>query len=315
LRLLGGADLRAALPMPAAIEAMQAAFVAIARGTVQAHARGVAQHGDALLLGMGAVGAGLGAVSKAVTVVPGRGAQAMATLFDGETGAPVALLDGTALTAWRTGAAAGLATRLLAPADARIGAVIGGGRQCRSQALALDAVRELEELRVHDHHPGRAADVVAGLREVLRARVVVAASAAAALDGAHVVTSVTTSREPVFDDRDLAPGAHVNGMGSFRLDMREVPEDTLGRALIFVDEVAACLAEAGELVAAEAAGRTTRDAWVELGRVAAGEHPGRARPGDLTFFKSVGHAAQDLYAAARACAAALELGLGREVEL
>jgi len=132
---------------------------------------------------------------------------------------------------------------------------------------------------------------------------------------ARRVCTATTSAVPVFDGRDLQDGTHLNGVGSYTLDMREVDAETVGRSRVFVDSLDAALAEAGELVAAERAGRTRRQEWTELGEVAAGRRPGRRDDAEVTFWKSVGVAVQDVKAASAALERARELGLGREVEL
>jgi len=113
----------------------------------------------------------------------------------------------------------------------------------------------------------------------------------------------------------LKPGAHVNGVGSFTLEMRELDGETVTRSRVFIDSMESALAEAGDLVSAENEGLTSRDDWVELGLVAAGQAPGRRSASEITLFKSVGHAVQDVAAAAIAFAAARERGLGRVVEL
>ena len=165
------------------------------------------------------------------------------------------------------------------------------------------------------------AHVEAFVREMapqLRARPVAAASAAEAVEGADVICAATTSAIPVFDGRSLKSGAHVNGVGSFTLQMQEVDAVTVMRARIFVDSRASALAEAGDVVIPLRSGQTRSEDWVELGEVAAGLRPGRPSPRaserDITFFKSVGVAAQDVAAASRALAEAARMGLGTPVE-
>ncbi|MEM9382799.1 MAG: hypothetical protein AAGB93_22795 [Planctomycetota bacterium] len=127
--------------------------------------------------------------------------------------------------------------------------------------------------------------------------------------------TATTSHAPVLDGADLAEGAHVNGVGSFTLEMRELDPRTIERSTIYIDELEAALTEAGELVAAERDGITSRDAWTPLGLVARGAAPGRVDGREITLFKSVGHAVQDVAATARALEAARARGLGTEIEL
>jgi alanine dehydrogenase len=143
-----------------------------------------------------------------------------------------------------------------------------------------------------------------------------AGSPAEALDGADVVAAATTSTTPVFSDADLASGAHVNAVGSYKPHVSEVPPETVKRAYVVVDQVEAALEEAGDLIAPMEQGLITRDhIRAELGEVVSGAKPGRPSPDAVTFFKSVGVAVQDLAAACRALSNAERLGLGREVEM
>lgn len=323
LLVLSTADLCQALPMRAAIDAVKDGFAALALGRAVAPTRlalPVAGQ-DATTLLMGGYVEGLGLVTKTVSVFP-RNAQrdepvvsGLVLVLDPETGAPAALIDGAGLTAWRTGAASGAATELLAREEAAVGAIIGCGVQARTQLLAIDCVRPLREVRVFARDGRRVAGFCEALQPEVGARLVIAPSAEAAVAGADVVCTATTSRTPVFDGDELAPGAHVNGVGSFTLEMRELDETTIARSRVFIDELEAALAEAGELVAAEAAGATRRAHWIPLGLVAAGRAPGRQSVDEITLFKSVGHAVQDVAAAARAVRVARELSLGKEIEL
>jgi ornithine cyclodeaminase len=325
LLLLSAADIRAALPMPAAIAAMRAAFTALSTGQADVPLRTALAvpeaGGTSLFMPAHLPGIGLGA--KIVSVFPrnaglGRPViHGLVVVLDTSTGEPVALVDGGFLTAWRTGAASGAATELLATADAKIGAVLGSGAQARTQALAIDAVRNLQTIRVYAPTAARVEAFVRELQPQVRARLEAAASAAEAVNGADVICAATTSDTPVFEGRSLKPGAHVNGVGSYTLQMQEVDTDTIRRARIFVDSRASALAEAGDLVIPMRAGLTRSEDWVELGEVAAGLLPGRQSPRaserDITFFKSVGVAAQDVAAASRALAEAARMGLGTAV--
>jgi ornithine cyclodeaminase/alanine dehydrogenase-like protein (mu-crystallin family) len=342
LTLLSADDLRAALPMPAAIEAMKSAFAALSTGRADVPLRlalSVPQAGGTSLFmpayvppngALGAAGASpshasadalhdgaLGA--KIVSIFP-RNAErgrpmihGLVVVLDAETGEPVALCDGTFLTAWRTGAASGAATDLLARPDAATAALFGCGAQARTQALAVDAVRRLERLRVYAPTPAHVQQFIAEMQPQINARLVAAASPAEAVSDADVVCAATTSATPVFDGALLKPGAHVNGVGSYTTRMQEVDAATVGRARLFVDSREAALAEAGDLVIPMRAGQTRAEDWVELGEVAAGLRPGRQSPDEITFFKSVGVAVQDVVAAGRALAEAKARGLGQVV--
>jgi ornithine cyclodeaminase len=323
LTLLNADAIRQALPMPRAVEAMKDAFAELSSGAAvvpQRLAVDVAEAGaTSLFMPAYLPSGGLGA--KVVSVFPRnreRGLpviHGLVVLLDPATGAPAALLDGTFLTAWRTGAASGAATDLLARRDARTLALFGCGAQARTQLLAVAAVREIEEVRVYARRrPG----VEAFLEEMaprLDARLVAAGDPGEAVRGADVVCTATTSAVPVFDGRDLADGSHLNGVGSYTLDMQEVDTETVGRSRVFVDSHDAALEEAGDLVIAERAQRTEAYEWTELGDVVTGRRPGRRSDNEITFFKSVGVAVQDVKAATAALERARELGLGQEAEL
>jgi ornithine cyclodeaminase/alanine dehydrogenase-like protein (mu-crystallin family) len=230
--------------------------------------------------------------------------------LDPASGEPLALLDGAFLTAWRTGAGSGAATELLARADATLGAVIGCGAQARTQAIAIDAARRLQEIRVYAPRPERVQSFMAEVQPQIQAKLIAASSSAEAVRDADVICTATTSAQPVLDGRLLKPGAHINGVGSYTLQMQEVDAVTVSRARLFVDSRTAALAEAGDLVSAH----TGPEDWTELGEVVAGLKPGRQSPDEITFFKSVGVAVQDVAAASAVLAGARPVGLGKVVE-
>jgi ornithine cyclodeaminase/alanine dehydrogenase-like protein (mu-crystallin family) len=246
-----------------------------------------------------------GSAVKLVTVVPenaGRGlptVQAVIVWFGAESGEPLAVLDGTEVTAMRTGAASGVGTRLLASPDAEVLALIGCGGQAAWQVRAVCAVRPIRELRVFSRTRERRDAFAERIGGELDGSVRVRASGSAeeAVRGAHVVCCATTSSAPVFDAGWIDPGTHVNGIGAFRLDMVELPPSLFGRAsLVAVDARDAALAEAGDLVAAIEQGWLAPDGYVEAGSLPARWAEGRA-PAAITVFKSVGLAIQDVAAA------------------
>lgn len=262
-----------------AIAANREAFASLATGAITVPPRVQVVEGDRTTLLMGAAGGEVGRIAKVMNVFPGnrlRGADVTSgvlLVIDPETGETIGLCCGGALTAIRTAGVAGLATDLLARADAKVAPRVS-------------------------------------------VRLVIAASSEHALTDADVIITATSSREPVFAGEHLKPGAHISGVGSFRLDMRELDLCAIARcARIVVDLRESALDEAGELVAAQAAGVTSSDRWVELSELLAEPSLGRTHPEDITFFKSVGHAVQDLFAARRAVANAERLGLGQVVEL
>jgi len=242
--------------------------------------------------------------------------QALALVLDAGTGTPMAIMDGTALTAIRTGAASGAATDLLARSNVRKVAIFGAGLQARTQLEAVLTVRPLVEAAVFDPEHIRADEFAAWAGREFGIAASAAASPAEALEGAGVVCTATTSQTPVFADAELASGVHINAVGSYQPGVREIPPETVVRALVFVDHYGAAWEEAGDLVLPLEAGLITRGhVQAELGEVASGDKPGRQDPCAVTLFKSVGLAVQDLAAAARALANAEALGLGTSVTL
>lgn len=323
LLLLSAADVERALPMRRAVAVAKEAFRAFSAGEAVVPQRtSMPFRGGAgtLLVKPGFLpGRALGA--KVAAVVPDNAelglpaTSALMVCLSPETGEPEALLEGTALTAWRTGAASGAATDLLAPRGAQVLAVLGAGAQARTQALGVAAVRDLAEVRIFSPTPERAEALAAALRGELACPVRPTASPAEALVGAGIACAATTSATPVFDDSDLPAGAHVNGVGSFRPELRELPLETIARAAVVVDSRESAALEAGELVHAVREGATRPADWVELGELVARVREVRRPAGGVTLFKSVGLAVQDLAAAAAVLEAARAEGLGRVVEL
>lgn len=319
MKILTADDVRAAVDMPTAIDAVRAGFVALSTGQARVPLRSALETPGGVLLTMPAhiSGAPVSTV-KIVSVCPDNASHALPTIFasvmvtDARTGAPLALIEGSVLTALRTGAASGLATDLLAVPEASILAVIGAGVQARTQIEAVCAVRPITEIRVFSLS---GAEQMAGeLRAQHRARIIVTPSAHAALDGAHVVVAATNSQTPVVHLDDLAPGAHVNGIGSFTPQMQEIATDVVAAATVVVDHRASVWAEAGDLIIPRDQGLISEDSiHAEIGEIAAGLKAGRRDPHAITFFKSVGNAVQDAALAQRVLAAAEERGLGTDM--
>lgn len=304
LPFLPAERIREAVPMTEMLDAVERAFRHVAAGTDRSPLRThVALDAGDLLLMPGVREAGAGFTVKLVTVVAAnaeRGlptVQAVVVWFDATTGRPVALIDGPTLTAMRTGAASGVATRLLARPEASVAAVIGAGAQAEWQLRAVLAARPVSRVLVFAPSADRRDEFVRRMAADVDAEVMAAASAEDAVRAADIVCCATTASEPVFDAAWLRPGTHVNGVGAYRLDMIELPTDAFARAaLVAVDSRAAALAEAGDVVAAIERGAVEEDALVEIGAVRrswAGERP----DGSITVFKSVGLAIQDVAAA------------------
>lgn len=244
---------------------------------------------------------------------------ALVVLIDAVTGQPLSVMDGSYLTALRTAAASGVATQLLSRSDAQVGAIFGAGIQSRTQLRAICAVRGIKRAWVYDHHPDKAQAFISEMWEVLgtRPELLAAKSPAQAVREADVICAATTSMTPVFDGEDLKPGAHINGIGSFTPQMQEIDFTTLKRASkIVVDSRAGAFSEAGDLlVALEHGVIQMTDIYGELGEIAAGMKTGRENAEEITYFKSVGNAVQDVGVAREVYHQALKRNLGVEMEL
>jgi alanine dehydrogenase len=263
--------------------------------------------------------------SKLVTLFPGNAGTALPThqaviaVFDPDNGRPTALLDGTAITAIRTGAGSALATRLLAREDAATLAILGTGVQARSHARTAARVRTFETLRVAGRDPAKAEAMAEELAGELDLAVSAAASWEEACDGADVVCATTHALEPVVRREWLSPGAHVTSVG-YNVEGREVDDATVVDAVVVVESRAAALAPlpAGSNDLLQPIERGLIDAdhiHAEVGELIDGQRPGRTSAEQITLYKSVGVAVQDGVAAALVLRAARERGAGREVVL
>jgi ornithine cyclodeaminase/alanine dehydrogenase-like protein (mu-crystallin family) len=242
---------------------------------------------------------------------------ALAMVIDPDTGQPQAILNGEALTAIRTGAGGGLAADLLARPEAHVAAVFGSGVQARAQLEAVRVVRPIDEVRLVGRTPASVEAFAAEIDASPNApQVIIAASPREAVTGADLILAATTSETPVFDGRDLSPGTHITGVGSYTPHMQEVDEITVQQAKIVVDSLQSCLAEAGDLIIPLEKGLISKlNIHGELGQIVNGELPARQSADEITFFKSVGVAVQDAAAAAEVLRVAEAEGLGTVVEL
>jgi ornithine cyclodeaminase/alanine dehydrogenase-like protein (mu-crystallin family) len=303
LRVITTEEIKKALTMAEAIKAVREAFIQLSTGLAKVPARtAIEVPGSrttalvmpAYLPGTKRIGVKLISLCENN---PAKGlplAQAVTVVMDAETGVPLAVLDAGHLTAVRTGAASGVATDLLARKDARVAAVFGAGVQGRTQLEAVAAVRPLRKALVFDVDPRAAAAFAAEMGSRLGLDVEPAGSSHD-LGQADIVCTATTSAVPVFSDGDLKPGVHINAVGSYKPHVREVPAETVRRARVFVDDRRAALEEAGDLIIPLRQGLIDEaHILAELGAVLAGLEPGRISNGDVTLFKSVGSAVQDL---------------------
>jgi ornithine cyclodeaminase len=244
--------------------------------------------------------------------------QAALLLLDAESGRIVALLEGGALTAIRTGAASGAAIDLLARADSTVLAIYGAGVQGRTQLEAACTARSIRNVFIFDPSPEKAKAFAAemGGQATIPKQIEVAQTPDEASEAADIICTATTSSKPVFEDAHIRAGTHISAVGSYTPEMQEVPAETIARAKVVVDSRAAALEEAGDLIQPLRA-RLFDESHIhaELGDIVLGRKAGRESDDEITYFKSVGIAVQDAVAAQLALENAHRLKLGREVDL
>ncbi|MDE2875203.1 MAG: ornithine cyclodeaminase family protein [Gemmatimonadota bacterium] len=320
VRIVSRAEILSLITMSDAIDAMARAFGQLSAGSAEMPVRVALATGGGISLFMPARLGGAGERgAKVVSVFGENRARGLPSIngvilmLDDETGLPVALMDGGELTAIRTAAAAGLAARLLSRPDSRVLAIFGAGVQAPRQIEAMRTVRPIEEVRVVSRGPDSARRLASSLKGV-GARAV--SDPAEAVDGADIIVAVTTSGTPVFDGSALPAGTHVSGSGSFMPHMREVGSEVVTRARVVVEEREAALEEAGDLVIPIGEGLVTTDVIdADLGEIVNGDAPGGNAGRELTFFKSVGTAVQDVAIGAEVLRRAEAAGVGRVVGL
>ena len=321
--ILSADDIRRALPLRAAIDSQKKAYASLTTGNSVLPLRTpvTVPAQDAVTLFMPArVENDLGA--KIVSVFPKNISRKLpmihgvVIMVDSETGMPIALMDTTYLTALRTGAGAGAATELLARPDSEIAAIIGSGTQAKTQLLALCEARPITEARIFSRNPQHVSRFIEEMQPQVKAKLIPTSSSRDAILNADIICAATTSTTPVFNGRDLKEGAHVNGVGAYTLQMKEIDNETIRRAKkVFVDSRETTFAEAGDVMDAIQNKVIAENDLIEIGAVAAGQVQGRAADGDITFFKSCGIAVQDVAAGGEVLRRARELGLGVEVNL
>ena len=255
-------------------------------------------------------------INKNLTSVP-----ATMVLVDAETGVVNSLIDGTYLTRLRTGAISGLATDILSRKDSKILALFGTGGQAVTQLEAVLTVRKIEEVRVFDIFQDRAKEFAKKMSEKFskkfNVKIIAAESSDKAIENADIITTVTTSKKPVFDASKVKKNVHINGVGSYTPDMQEIPEDILVKAnKIYVDTRDGAINESGDLITPIKKGLIKKEKINgELGEVINGQIKGRENDDEMTFFKTTGSAVLDLVAAQKIYEMAKTKGVGRIVDL
>ena len=328
LRIISRDEVKSAVSMAQAIETVKSAFAQLSKGHARVPIRtqlGIPLHDGVTLfmpayledtdqLGMKMVSVFSGNIEQGLPII-----NALVTLVDAETGLPTAIIDGTYLTALRTGAGSGAATDLLARSDARTVGILGTGVQGRTQLQAVCTVRRMERVLVFDTRRGAAErfrDEMTNAGAPIPERIDVTATAKELLSEADVVCTATTSKTPVFLDSDVKAGTHINAIGAFTPQMQEIPAETVARALLVVDSREAVWAEAGDLIIAKKRGLITESSvHAELGEIVTGAKPGRESRDQVTLFKSVGNAVQDVSVGARILEEAKKKDLGTLVDV
>ncbi|HEX3918152.1 MAG TPA: ornithine cyclodeaminase family protein [Caulobacteraceae bacterium] len=324
VRVLSGADVAALLPMPACIDLMQQTMIAVSAGGARIPPRQVLPVSPGNLMGLmpGYLAEPECFGLKLISLFPNNPAAGLSShlglvmLFEAEHGQPVAILDAAELTAIRTAAVSGLATRLLAAPEAGDLAILGAGEQAHSHLAAMLAVRPVRRVRVWSRTPDHAVAFADAASQRHGLAIEVSASPRDAVLGADLVCTVTASPTPILEGAWIAPGAHLNLVGASRPNAAEVDTEMVARSRFFVDFRQSAALEAGEYLRAVEAGAITEAHILgEIGEVAAGQVGGRLGAEDVTVFKSLGIAAEDLAAAHYALAAARAQGVGQTFEL
>ncbi|HLA02559.1 MAG TPA: hypothetical protein VJ019_07340 [Aestuariivirga sp.] len=324
--ILNADEVRRAVPMGECIAAMKQAYAALSSGKVEMplRTRLPVKRQEGLSIVMPAFVDDDRAEALAVKVVsvfsrnPARGLpliHAAVLVLNPETGEVEALIEGSALTAIRTGAGCGAATDVLARKDAQRAAIFGAGVQARTQLQAICEVRQIETVWIYAPNMQQVKQLVtqmAGCGKIPK-DLRVAKDSKEAIQQADIVSAATTSVDPVFEDADLQPGSHVNGAGSYTAKMQEIPGQTVARARVTVDSRSAAQIESGDIAIPLQKEKISEADIAEIGEVILGKASGRRSAEEITFFKSVGVAVQDALAGQLALTNARKMRLGVEV--
>lgn len=305
-------EVLACLPMPKAIELVEDAFRKLADGTAINHPRRRVILPTGSVLHYMAAGTPDYFGLKAYSVNAKTGAHFEVLLYRSADGMPLATLEANHLGQIRTGAASGVATKYLARQDATVAAVIGSGFQALTQLEAVAAVRQLSEVRVFSRKKEKREEFARRAAADFNLNVRAVETARECVEGADIVVTMTSSREPVFEASWIAPGAHINAAGSNWANRRELPaEVVLDRgARVAVDSVEVAKIESGDLLIPLAERGSAAFPAVELSAIVSGGLPGRTSPGQITIFKSNGLAVEDIAVAGYIYEESLRRGLG-----
>jgi ornithine cyclodeaminase/alanine dehydrogenase-like protein (mu-crystallin family) len=321
---LSGSDVTEIFSMPMAIETMKKAFAELSGGQVQVPLRmslDIPQFQGVNLI-KPVYSPALNRIAlKVISLYRNNPlkklpySHALVLLLDGESGVPLTMMEGDHLTAMRTGAASGLATDLLAVKNAKAAAIFGAGLQAGKQLEGIMVVRRLSRIYVFDPNSDRVDSFIREMKNKFGVTILPAPSEEI-LENVQIICTATTSNQPVFSDKWIPASVHINGIGSFKAQAREIPSETVSRARLVVDQREACLKEAGDIIIPMTEGRISENhIHAELGEIISGSKSSRMNEEEVTIFKSVGNAIQDLYSAHAIYNLARKQGMGIQLPL
>jgi ornithine cyclodeaminase/alanine dehydrogenase-like protein (mu-crystallin family) len=315
--LLTEADVKSIFTMPMALELVEESFRRLAEGkaTLQYRQR-LLVPGQGVLNHMAAADLTTGYMGLKIYSIAREGARFLVTLFHAGSGELVALIEADYLGQLRTGAASGVATKFMARDDAHVAAIIGTGLQARTQLEAIAPVRKLQSIRAYGRDPGRRDAFAKQMSERLGIPVKAVSSAEEAVRGARIVSTATTSKEPVLLGRWLEPGMHINAIGVNQAQKRELDSEAVLRSdFIAADSREQSKIEAGDLIHAFGSEAARWETVHEFAGVVVGKLQARNSPDQITLFKSNGVATEDIVAAGRIYEIARERKIGRMVPM
>jgi alanine dehydrogenase len=315
--LLTEADVRRLLTTPMALSAVEESFRRLATGTAIMHPRHrLHVPGKSYLHYMAAADATAGYMGMKVYTSAREGLRFVVPLFHLDSGDMVALIEADFLGQMRTGAASGVATRLLSRADSKIVGIIGTGLQARTQLEAISSVRKIAEVRAYGRDVQRREHFANEMSSRLKLPVKAIASAEEAVEGVDILVASTTATQPVVEGRWLKSGTHINAIGANFPQKRELDSDAVGRCdMIAVDSREQSQMESGDLIQAFGENRERWNAVRELADIVSGKVPGRTNAEQITLFKSNGIAIEDIVVAGQIYEAARKQGIGKEIPM
>ena len=324
LLFLSSTEIKEILTMQDSIEAMESAFISLSKGSANVPQRTslklLEEKGEALFMPAYEKDSGL-VTLKIVSVFKDNPSinlpkiQAMIFLMDANNGTPLAIMDGEYITTMRTGAASGLATKLLSRNNSEIAAIFGTSVQAVKQLEAIDCVRKLEKVYIFGLTIKDSQKFVEENKDKYTFQLI-AAEDKSQISDCDIICTATSSFTPVFEDKFLNEGTHINSIGSYKPEMSEIPEETIVRSKIVVDSLSACLKEAGDIIKPINKKLITKEhIYAEVGEIASGLKQGRENENEITVFKSVGVSIQDLAVASFVYSQAIETGRGTKINL